>query len=254
MNRPSEEELRKQLIGYCHRVHSAGWVANHDGNLTARLGEDRLLCTPTAMSKADILPEMLIIVNGDNEVIAGKRRAFSELQLHRAAYSARPDIGCVIHAHPPTATGFAVAGIGLSAPFMAEPVVSLGARIPLVPFFPPKDPRLDEAIAEGLQDADVLLLENHGALSVGGSFEQAFLRLELLEHIAKIALVSHQLGGAKALDPDLVRTLAKRGRPLSVPDHSPPGEGPRANGRPTGQSVQRPNVNRLVRDALRRLD
>ena len=157
----SEENLRRELLHYCALVYKKGWVANHDGNLSARLGA-HLLCTPTAVSKGDVTAEMLIVVDSSNNVVQGTRRSFSELQLHRAAYSARPDIGCVIHAHPPTATGFCVANQTLGEPFMVEPVVSLGPNVPLVPFYPPKSEQLSQAISTALQQADVLMLSNHG--------------------------------------------------------------------------------------------
>lgn len=247
----TEERLRKELLRYCHAIYDKGWVANHDGNLSAMLPNENLLCTPTAMSKGDIEMEMLLVLNEQNEVIAGSRRAFSELHMHRAAYAARPDIGCVIHAHPPTATGFAVANIDIAHPFMAEPVVSLGPCIPMVPFYPPKDKRLDNEIAQALSKADVILLANHGVLSVGGSFEQAFLRLELVEHLAKIALVARQLGGPVALPAELVETLTAKGRPASTPNHAPAGS--KKHAKTSGNVQQRPNVDALVKSALNKL-
>ena len=218
----NEEQLRLEMVAYSHRIYEKGWVANHDGNLSFRLDEKRLLCTPTAQSKGMVGLEQLIIVDPDNKVIAGTRRPFSELQLHRAAYRARPEIGCVIHAHPPTIAGFAVAGISLDPPFMAEPVVSLGRTIPLIPFYPPKDPRLDVVIEEGFGKADVLMLANHGVLAVGATLEQAFLRIELVEHIAKIALVARQVGGVIPLDSDVVDKLCAKGRPSSAVDGKTP--------------------------------
>jgi L-fuculose-phosphate aldolase len=212
----NEENLRLEMVRYSHLLHKMGWVANHDGNISAILSEGKILCTPTAQSKRLVGLEQLIVVDNQNNVLVGTRRPFSELQLHRAAYKARPEIGCVIHAHPPTATGFAVAGISLDPPFMAEPVVSLGATIPLVPFFPPKDDRLDKAIAEGLEKGDVLMLANHGVLSVGANFEQAYLRIELVEHLSKIALIARQLGGVIPLSSDIVGTLSAKGRPSSA--------------------------------------
>ena len=155
----------------------------------------------------------------------------------------------MIHAHPPTATGFAVAGVSLDPPFMAEPVVSLGNTIPLVPFFPPKDTRLDSVIEEGFGKADVLLLANHGVLAVGATLEQAFLRIELVEHLAKIALVARQLGGPIPLEPSVVDALSKKGRPSSA-----------AKGRVQVQenlssSISAPAVdpNKIVAQALRKL-
>ena len=199
---PSEETLRADLVAASHALHARGWVANHDGNVTARLG-DHFLSTPTAVSKCAVRPEMLIVVDHDAQVVQGTRKGFSELKLHLAAYALRPDIGCVIHAHPPTATGFAVANIELGPPFMAEPVVSLGRRIPLVPFSMSPD-------LGALADADALMLANHGVLTVGPDLETALLRMELVEHIARIALVARQLGGPVALPDDLVDQLQKK--------------------------------------------
>ena len=186
-------------------------------NLSTRLSEELTLCTPTAVSKGDVTPEMLIVVDADNKVVQGTRRSFSELALHRACHRARPDISCVIHAHPPTATGFCVANRSLGEHFMAEPVVSLGKSIPLVPFFPPKSKELENEIERALQHADVIMMANHGVLAVGGSFEQAFLRLELVEHLAKIALVANQLGGVVPIPSHVVEQLSKKGRPKSSP-------------------------------------
>ncbi len=210
----SEETCRADLVAASNALHAQGWVANHDGNLTCRLGKGRFLATPTAVSKGEVVPEMLIVVDDDGQVLEGTRKSFSEFKLHRAAYLARPDVDCVIHAHPPTATGFAVAGVELGEPFLAEPVVSIGPRVPLVPFGMPGDPALDGALATALEEADVLLLANHGVLVVGPDFETCLLRMELLEHICKIALVARQLGGPVALPPGLVDDLAKKHRGL----------------------------------------
>ncbi len=100
-----EETLRRDLVRYAQRVHAAGWVANHDGNLSVRLSEGRYLCTPTAVSKADVVPEWLIAVDGTGALLQGTRKPFSEMKLHLAAYRARPRVGAVLHAHPPTAGG-----------------------------------------------------------------------------------------------------------------------------------------------------
>jgi len=205
-----EEKLRAELVDASHALHDRGWVANHDGNLTARLGEGHFLATPTAVSKAQVRPENLIVVDESGAVVAGTRKSFSEIKLHLAAYRVRPDVACVVHAHPPTATGFAVAGVEIGAPFMAEPVVSLGPKIPLVPFGMPGDAALDAALAVALQGADVVMLANHGVLAVGPDFETCMLRIELLEHISKIALVARQLGGPVVLPAALVEKLTEK--------------------------------------------
>ena len=217
MSRDRIEEFRADIVATSHRLHSNGWVANHDGNLSARLNGEHLLCTPTAVSKGDVRPGWLIIVDGDNQVVEGSRRAFSELQLHRAAYGARSDISVVIHAHPPVSCGFAVAGEPIPHPMLAEPVVSLGPEIPMVPYFRPGSSELTEAIAEALQRADVLLLERHGLLSVGGCFEQAYLRMELVEQQAKIAMNARLVGDVRVLPQSEIEALSKKGRPASMP-------------------------------------
>jgi L-fuculose-phosphate aldolase len=254
----TEERLRRELLETAHALHARGWVANHDGNASCRLGPGRLLCTPTAVSKGDVTAESLIVVDDDNAVVQGTRRAFSELQLHRAAYAARPDIGVVLHAHPPHATAFAVSGRELGHPFMAEPVVSLGPKVPVVAYHRPKDPALDAAIGAALAEADVAILDRHGVLAVGGSFEQALLRLELLEHLAGIAAAAASLGGVRALPAAEVAALSAKGRPGSQPSWGDPVPVARAvdqsgGGRaPSRPSAARPDVAGLVDATLRR--
>jgi L-fuculose-phosphate aldolase len=225
----SESALRADLVEYSHALHARGWVANHDGNITARIG-DRFLATPTATSKAKVTQSSLLVVDSTGaKVGTAGGRAFSELGLHLAVYAARPDVQAVIHAHPPNATGFSVAGRELGAPFIAEAVVSIGPGVPTVPFAAP-GPGAANAIAPYLAEHDAVLLANHGVLAWGSDVEQAFLRLELVEHLARIALVAHQLGGIKALPasvmPNLAEARAKaglgpRGRGVKVPTSAP---------------------------------
>ncbi len=246
------EVLRKEIVAYSRRLHANGWVANHDGNLTARLSDEHLLCTPTAVSKGDVEPSWLIVVDGSNQVVEGTRRAFSELQLHRAAYGARTDISVVLHAHPPVSCGFAVAGVPLPHPMLAEAVVSLGPEIPMVPYFRPGDPALTDAIGEALQRADVIILERHGVLAVGGGFEQAYLRMELVEHQAKIAHYASTVGDVRLLPAEEVAALSKKGRPVSFPAriHDGADADTRRTAPPT--TAGKPNVGSLVEQALKR--
>jgi L-fuculose-phosphate aldolase len=194
---------------------------------------------------------MLLIIDQDNTVLSGTRKVFSEIRLHRAAYEARPDIGCVILATPPTAVGFAAANVPFGPAFMAKQVVSLGQEIPLLPFYPPKDDRLDDAIKDALQESDVLMLANNGVLAVGGSFEQAFLRMEMVEHIARILLVANQLGGPKHLDASLVRKLSQKGRPASSPNHCADWK-PQSSRKNTENGHTRNDINNIVSDALKK--
>ena len=260
----SEESLRDELISTSRALHDRGWVANHDGNLSARLGAGRFLCSPTAVSKGDVRPEWLLEVDEAGVVQRGTRKSFSEWQLHRVAYAARPDITVVLHAHPPMATAFAVSGADLGHPFMAEPVVTLGPVLPRVPYFRPKDAGVEAALAAALAKADVVMLDQHGIVAVGGSFEQALLRLELVEHLARIAHAATALGGVRTLPSEEIQALAKGGRPASWPergDAAPPSPAERAPWRaPSSTGVpdvadlgRRPDLDGLVRDALSRL-
>ncbi len=209
----SEAGLRAELVEYARALHARGWVANHDGNITARLaaGRDgsRFLATPTATSKARVTAESLLIVDAKGaKLSASGGKSFSELGLHLAVYAARPDVRAVVHAHPPHATAFAVAGRTLDVPMIAEAVVSLGAGVPTVPFAAP-GPGAASALAPYLPAHDAVLLANHGVLAWGSDVEQAYLRLELVEHLARIALLAHQLGGVRALPASALPALAE---------------------------------------------
>lgn len=247
------ESLRADIVRYSHRLHSNGWVANHDGNLTARLNDGNLLCTPTAVSKGDVQPSWLIVVDAAGNVIEGSRRAFSELQLHRAAYDARSDVSVVLHSHPPVCCGYAVSGVPLPYPLLAEPVVSLGPEVPMVPYYRTGDPQLAVAIGEALQRADVIILERHGVLAVGGGFEQAYLRMELLEHQAKIAMNAAQIGQVRILPETEIEALSAKGRPASHPARvANEADQTQATAASPAPTVQPANVSSLVDQALKR--
>ncbi|HEX4460008.1 MAG TPA: class II aldolase/adducin family protein [Polyangia bacterium] len=202
------------VADYAQRLHARGWVANHDGNVSVRDGDGRYLATPTATSKAAVRADGLVIVDDAGKVVGGRGKVFGEIGLHLAIYRSRADVHAVIHAHPPTATGFAVAGVALDDAFIAEAVVSLGAGVPTVPFAAPGD-EAARALADFTRDHDAVLLANHGVIAWGRDLETAFLRLELVEHLAKIALVARQLGGVQPLPasvlPKLLEARAKAG-------------------------------------------
>jgi L-fuculose-phosphate aldolase len=216
----SDATIKAALADYSRRLHARGWVANHDGNITVRLGPERYLATPTATSKAEIRAETTLVVDEGGAKVSGHGKPFSEIGLHLTVFRNRPDVQAVIHAHPPTATGFACAGVRLERPIIAEAVVSLGVGVPTVPFAPPGAAAC-EALAPFTQRADAVLLENHGVLAWGTDLEQAYLRLELVEHLAKITLVARQLGGERAIPertiPVLLEARAKAGLMREAP-------------------------------------
>ena len=185
-------DIREAICDVCHKMWQLGWVAANDGNF---------LCTPTGISKSFITPEKLVIVNDKLEVLEGAPgyKPSSEMKMHMRCYRERPDVGAVVHAHPPTATGYAVAGKSMDEYSMIEPVIAIGS-IPLTPYGTPSTDEVPEAITPYLPNHDVMLLQNHGALTVGCDLITAYYRMETLELYAKISLTAHLLGGAQEIE------------------------------------------------------
>lgn len=193
-------QIKDQICDVCHKMWQLGWVAANDGNVTVRLDDGTFLATPTGISKSFITPEKLVRIDGDGKVVEGAEgyKPSSEIKMHLRCYRERDDVGGVVHAHPPTATGYAVAGLSLDEYSMIETVIAIGS-IPLTPYGTPSTMEVPEAITPYLKGHDVLLLQNHGALSVGVDLLTAYYRMETLELFAKISLTAHLLGGAKEI-------------------------------------------------------
>lgn len=187
--------LEDELVRVSHRLHDNGWVANHDGNVTARLPDGRILATPTAVSKGDVQRDWLIVVDEQGKKLSGRRQSFSEMALHLYVYRQRPDVRAVVHSHAPHATALAVAGIEIQSTMLPEPVVSLGDRIPLVPYAAPKTSGFTLNLQPFVDDVDAVTLEHHGVLTWGADLEHALLRMELVEHLARIQLLSMGVSG-----------------------------------------------------------
>ncbi len=200
---------RTHVAACARRLHAVGWVANHDGNVSMRVGKDRFLITPTATSKAEVTEANLVVVDGAGKVIEGTRKPPGELELHLAAYRARPDCHAVVHAHPPVATAFGAARVALPLP-LPEAVVSLG-RVPLANFALPKTPQAIEAISSNLSQPEVeaVLLPGNGVLTVAADVALAYLRMELVEHVAKIVQAARALGGVQELPDAVMADLLK---------------------------------------------
>lgn len=197
--------LRNQVAETSQFLHTAGWCANHDGNVTARDG-NRYIATPTATSKRLVAEKDLIEVDGKGAVV-GRGKVFGEIGLHLAVYERRPDVGAVVHAHPPYATAIAVSrGNPIERPFIAEALVSLGPVIPKVPYAQPGD-AARKALAPWCELVDAVILANHGVIAWGKDCETALLRLELVEHLAKIAIAAAPLGGVEALPDSAIQPL-----------------------------------------------
>lgn len=200
-------KLRSEVVQTSHRLHQSGWVANHDGNVSVRLKGEKLLITCTAVSKRDIDDAALLVVDLDGKVLEGRKKPFSELELHLACYAVRPEVDVVLHAHPPHATAFGLTGREIGPIAMPEIVVSLGERIPTVLRAFPKDPEALKALREAASEHDAVVLAGNGVLTMGADLTQAFLRMELVEHYAKILHAAQALGPVRALDAPSVQKL-----------------------------------------------
>ncbi len=207
-----ELELRQEIVEIGKWVYQKGWVAANDGNISVRLDEGRILCTPTKVSKGMMTADDLIVVDPSGRKLEGGRDCTSEIAMHLTIYSLRADVQSVVHAHPPTATGFAVAGRALDQALLPEVVVNLGS-IPLAPYGLPGTPALSQSMVPFIPHYDALLLANHGAVAYAPTLREAFFRLETTEHFARIALVAELLGGASVLPRREVEKLFEsRGR------------------------------------------
>ncbi len=193
----ASRSIRNAVATISRDLHARGWVANHDGNVSVRDGAI-FAATPTATSKRLITESDVIEVDAAGTVV-GAGKVFGEIGLHLAVYQRRPDVGAVIHAHSPYATAIAASGRNvIDEPFIAEAVVSLGARIPLIEYAQPGAPAV-AALAPWCEQVDAVLLGNHGVITWGANLEQALMRMELVEHLARIAINAAPLGGVRSL-------------------------------------------------------
>jgi len=208
----TEGEYRADLVRVCRLIYEKGWVAMNDGNVSIRLDANRILCTPTAISKGRVEADDLIICDSNGKKVDGRRDGTSEIAMHLTVYGMRPDVHSVVHAHPPVATGFATAGRALDKALLPEVVIHLGA-VPLAAYGLPGTPALSDGMLPYIPNYDAVLLENHGCTTWGGDVWQAFFRMEMVEHFARITFVAEMMGGAKPLPREEVeRLFAARSR------------------------------------------
>jgi L-fuculose-phosphate aldolase len=239
--------LRKEICEVGRRVYQRGYVAANDGNISVRMEADRVLCTPTGVSKGYLSEDMLAVCDMEGEQISGSMKISSEIRMHLEIYKLRSDVNSVVHAHPPTATGFAVAGIELTQCVLPEVIVSLGG-IPLAAYGTPGGPDIVEPMKPLLRQYDAVLMANHGVVTLGQHVMDAHFKMETVEHFAKIALVAHQLGSVGTLaDKDVDDLVALRDR-FGIGDR-PVCE--RQSGAPSGDGGDL--VERITEEVMRQL-
>src|SRR5436309_5180577 len=202
----TERQHRRDIVSFGRALHERGYVAAMDGNLSVRLGENRILATPTAMCKGVMRPSDLVIFDMQGRRLGGKRDVSSEIAMHLLIYRLRPDIRGIVHAHPPTATGFAAAGMALDQPLLSEAVLCLGS-VPLAPYGTPGTSELTDALMPLVPNYDAILMANHGVVTYGEDLHRAYMKMEVVEHYAKVALVTIMLGRQKLLGEEEVEKL-----------------------------------------------
>jgi L-fuculose-phosphate aldolase len=261
----AEATLRADIVEVGRRMYARAYTASNDGNISVRLGSDRLLMTPKSVCKGFMTPDMMCITDLDGRKLQGERDPSSEMLMHLEVYRQRSDVQAVVHAHPPTATGFAVAGIPLDRAVLAEVLTTLGS-IPIAEYATPSTKELPEAVRRYIKAHDGMLLANHGALTVGSDLYSAYYKMETIEHFAKISLVARLLGRENLISREEVNRLqALRGSygiaapaPICPDPAAGTATGPGASSGVSGagtvcQAVQAPSSPglRLVPDVVR---
>ena len=198
--------IRREIVKVCRRLWERGLIAGVDGNVSVRVARDRIVVTPTGMSKIDVRTDDLVEVRSDGRHLRGKRRASSELAVHLRIYALREDVMAVVHAHPPMATAFAVVGEGFAPRILPEVILQVG-QVPLVPYEMPGTEALARRFDPFIATHDAFLMANHGAVTCGANLSIAHQRMESLEHTARILLISRLLGRVNELSADQVAAL-----------------------------------------------
>src|SRR6266571_9462158 len=202
----SERHYRQEIVYFGRMLHECGFVAATDGNLSVRLDSRRILVTPTSISKGRMRPSDLVIVDTEGRQLSGRRDVSSEIGMHLLIYKLRPDVKGIVHAHPPTATGFAASGRALTQPLVCEVVIGLGC-IPLAKYGTPGTPELTDALEPLVPQYDAILMSNHGVVAYGDDLNHAYMKMETVEHFAQIALVTHLLGRQQPLGSEELEKL-----------------------------------------------
>jgi L-fuculose-phosphate aldolase len=189
----NEHNLKEQICDIGRRLYAKGFAAANDGNISIRLNDKELLCTPTMVSKGFLKPEDICKVDYDGKQLAGTRKRSSEILLHLGVYKNRPDVNAVVHCHPPHATAFAVAREPIPKCILPEVEVFLG-EVPIAPYATPGDQRLPNTIIPYVKDCNTILLANHGTVSWGPTLELAYFNTEIIDAYCRILILAKQLG------------------------------------------------------------
>jgi L-fuculose-phosphate aldolase len=212
--------VKQEVVEICRRIYNRGYVAANDGNVSARIDNDHIVMTPTGVSKGFLKLQDLAVVDIDGRQVSGYNKPSSEAKMHLTIYRARADVNAVVHAHPPTATGFAVAGLPLTQCVLPEVIISVGS-IPIAEYATPGSQELADVVVKYLSQYDAILMENHGAITVGSTVTNAHFKMETIEHFARIMLVAYQLGNVRGLPGQDVQALLAMREKLGIRSSAP---------------------------------
>jgi len=213
----NEFKLKEQMCDIGRRIWIKGFCAGNEGNHSFRMSEDRFLCTPTGISKGNLKPDDICVVDGVGKQFSGRLKRSSEFMMHAAIYKARPDVNAVIHSHPPHATAFAVAGVEIPTCIHPEAEVFLGP-VKTAKYVTPGDQRLGESILPYVKDSNTIILQSHGVVCFHPDLEQAYYQLEIIDAYARILLLAKQLGSVKLLSGDEMSELIRLKERFGLPD------------------------------------
>ena len=199
-------ELKLQMCDIGRRIYQKGFAAANEGNLSARLDANRVLCTPTLHCKGFLEPDDICTVDMQGHQLEGKRKRTSEVMLHLEIYRRRPEVDSVVHCHPPHATAFAVAREAIPTCVLPEPDIFLG-EVPIAPYETPGGTKFAETILPFVDDTSIIVLANHGTVSYEQGLEKAYWLTEILDAYCRILILAHQLGNVEFLSLDKGREL-----------------------------------------------
>lgn len=202
----SEWQIKDQMCEIGRRIWQRGFCAGNEGNHSYRIADNRILCTPTGISKGQLRPADICTVDLDGKQLAGTRKRTSEINLHLAIYRARADVKAVIHSHPPHATAFAVAGMELPTCVHPEAEVFLGP-VRMAKYVTPGDKRLGESILPFVKDSNTILLQSHGVVTFDADLEKAYYELEIVDAYARVLILARQVGGIRQLSANEMQEL-----------------------------------------------
>ncbi|MBK7630795.1 MAG: class II aldolase/adducin family protein [Ignavibacteriales bacterium] len=199
---------KKKLVEICHKVYAKGFVAAYDGNLSCRTASGTVLITRSGICKGDVKEKDIVEIDLGGKVLSGKQKISTEHKIHLYSYQKRKEINAVVHCHPTYATAFALIGEGLNKHYLPEVFLTFG-KIPLCKYATPSTDSVPKSLEPHINYVWAMLLENHGAVTLGKSLDDAYYKMEKLEHAAKIFLLARLIGKPKELSKKNISAILK---------------------------------------------